>query len=398
MNRKISVGVTVSFALIAVAITFTATMIFAMKLFDKKVASVQERVAMYDKLSEIDSTVRDHYYGQIDDTELFRSMARGYMSGIGDSDSTYLTSDEVAMRQQAMKGTKISVGIEVEKDTNGYMVISKVYADTAASKVGLKAKDVIVKINGKDVLSIGYDKAVSELDGIDGSKLNISYSRNGTESIAEMTRSVIDTASIESYQMNDIFYIRIKGFNDKTTDQFMSAMNTVSGNDQIKGLVFDVRGIDGGYDLSVAANLLDALLPTGTLLTGTYSGGDVKVLFTSDDKCVSLPMVVLVDGDTQGFAEAFAAVLGDSENCRIVGKLTKGKGTLQQLIQLTDGSGIDITVAVLNAPISGVFNDVGVKPDFEVEAAEGFVRGGEPNELNDAQYKKAVDVLRSIQK
>ena len=135
MNKKISVGIAVAFVLIAVTITFTAAMIFSMNLFDSKVLSAQARAAMYEKLSEIDNIVRQNFYTTIDDETLSDNMAIGYINGLQDADSSYLTSEEIAAREATALGTKVTVGIEVEKDTSGYMLVNKIYNESSAQKV-----------------------------------------------------------------------------------------------------------------------------------------------------------------------------------------------------------------------------------------------------------------------
>ena len=397
MNKKISVGIAVSLIIIAVTITFTATMIFSMNMFDSKVSSAQQRASMYDKLSEIDKVARQNYVGAIDDTQLNDALARGYMSGLGDADSVYLTSAEIAARSAEMEGTAVSVGLGVERNANGYAVVNNVVAESSAEKMEMAVGDVITKIDDQDVLTIGYDAAAELLtSGAESSKVKVTYNRAGEEAVVELTRATSESIAVSSTVIDNICFIRIDKFSNATVSQFRRAIQTAQGSEEAIGIVFDVRDTNGGYDISIAAEMLDILLPTGTLISGSYAGDQVKVLYTSDDKSVKMPMAVLVNEKTTGFAELFAAVMGDAANCRIVGTTTAGKGKLQQLIKLTDGSGVDVTVATLLAPQSGAFDGVGVKPDHEVAAAEDFVRTATPDEMTDAQYKRAADAIRSM--
>ena len=168
MNKKVSVGITAAFIFIAVTITFTATMIYAMNLFDQKILSVQERASMYDKISEIDSAVRQNFYAGVDDDQMIAGMTEGYINSLGDEDTRYLKPAEIAAMQQSRQGKSIGVGLAVEQNASGYAVVSKVVPDSAADKVGMKAGDIIVKVNGEDALAMGF-AAVEKLMGGDGS-------------------------------------------------------------------------------------------------------------------------------------------------------------------------------------------------------------------------------------
>ncbi len=397
MNKKISIGIAVSLIIIAVTITFTATMIFSMNMFDSKVSSAQQRASMHDKLSEIDKVARQNFYGEIDDSLLNDAIARGYMSGLEDADSVYLTAAEIAARTAEMDGTAVSVGLGVERNANGYAVVNNVVAESSAEKMEMQAGDIITKIDDQDVLTIGYDAAAELLtSGAENSKINVTYNRSGEEAVVELTRATTESVAVSSTLIDNLYFIRIDKFSGATLTQFRRAVQTAQSTEGVIGIIFDVRDTSGGYDISIIANMLDLLLPTGTMISGNYAGDQVKVLYTSDDKAVNLPMAVLVNEKTTGFAELFAAVLGDADNCRVVGSKTAGKGKLQQLIKLTDGSGVDVTVATLLAPKSGAFDGVGVKLDAEVAVSENFVRTATPDEMTDAQYKRAADAVRAM--
>ena len=276
------------------------------------------------------------------------------------------------------------------------MLINKVYTDSSAQKMGLEVGDIVKSIGGQDVLAAGYDASLLLLEGAEGSKVKVTYNHSGEENTAELTRSAVEAQSVEYTQIDDIYYIRINLFCNTTANQFASALTAAQSAENVVGLIIDVRDLHGGYDIGVAASMLDMLLPTGKLITGVYSGNERKVLYTSDENCVTLPIAVIVNENTVGFSELFAAVLADSDTCRIVGKTTAGKGTLQQLVKLNDGSAVDITIAELETPGGTAFNGTGLKPDFDVDPLEGFVRTNIPDASTDAQYKKALEVVRSI--
>lgn len=397
MNKRVSVGVTVALIFLAVAITFTATMIFSMNLFDSKVLGVTERAAMYDKVTEIDKVVRQNYYYPIDDTYLYDSIAKGYVSGLDDPDTKYLTSEEIAARNAAATGVIVSAGVEAEEGSDRYLKVTYVHPGSSASQAGVQAGDTITHVEGQNVLELTAREALDMFPGTEGSRLNLTYTRDNEEVAVELTRTSITTQSVYGTLLeDDTFYLRIANFNDTTLTQFDYEVNIALESDMV-GLIIDVRSADGGHNIADVATMLDKLLPTGTLVRATYPNGDTKVLYTSDDSTVSVPIVVIVNEKTTGLAELFAAVLADSDNCRVVGKTTAGKGTLQQLIQFTDGSGIELTTALLLAPKSGAFDEAGVRPAFDTDAPDGFTLPlGEPEPDSDPQYQKAREVLTSM--
>jgi len=397
MNKKISVGVAVALMFLAMAVTATVSVIASMNLFDSKVISVKSSASMYDKLYEMNSVVNSNFYYDVSADAVKNAVGDGYIAGLGDPDTAYLTPEEIEKRAVDAEGMMTSVGVEVIKDAiSGYFVVQKVYDGSSADEAGMLPQDVIIDIDGNNISAIDEATAFSLLEGAEGSRSSITYTRNTEESTVELTRSKIEAESVFGALDNGNYYIRIREFCNTTAEQFADVVKDAVESDA-DGIILDLRDLFGGYDLKVAADILDILLPAGTTISAEYKGEAVKVLYTSDADCVNLPMVVLVNENTVGYSELVAAVLADSGNCSIVGKTTAGKGTLQSLFQLTDGSGLDLTVAKLLAPISGSYDEVGVKPAYEAEAGEGFVLADElPDQLMDVQYKRAIDVIGSL--
>lgn len=397
MNKKISVGVAVALMFLAMAVTATVSVIASMNLFDSKVISVKSSASMYDKLYEMNSVVNSNFYYDVSADAVKNAVGDGYIAGLGDPDTAYLTPEEIEKRAVDAEGMMISVGVEVVKDAiSGYFVVQRVYDGSSADEAGMLPQDVIIDIDGNNISAIDEATAFALLEGAEGSRSTITYTRNTEESTVELTRSKIEAESVFGALDNGNYYIRIRKFCNTTAGQFADTVKDAV-DSEADGIILDLRDLFGGYNLRVAADILDILLPAGTTISAEYKGEAAKVLYTSDADCINLPMVVLVNEKTEGYSELVAAVLGDSGYCSIVGKTTAGKGTMQSLFQLTDGSGLDLTVAKLLAPVSGSYDEVGVKPAYEAEAGEGFVLADElPDQLMDVQYKRAIDVIGSL--
>lgn len=396
MNKKISIGIALSLILVAVTVTFTATMMLSMRLFDSKVSSAQERAQMYDKLSEIDKVVRQNYYAEIDDEAVSDALSRGMMNGLSDPASVYLTSAEIAERSEQMQGMSVSLGLSFEPDSNGYVVVSNIAAESPAEKMEMAIGDTITKINGEDVLVLGYEQAVERLNNCgEGEKVELVYNRSGEENSVDVTATSMATVAVVHSRIDDIYFIRIELVNDLTLNQFKDAVAAAEAETELSGIVLDLRDVFGGYDLSVVAGMLDRLLPNGTTVSGIYKDGESKVLYTSDEEAVSLPIAVMVNEGTVGFVELFAAVMREMADCTIIGRTTAGAGTLQQVVKLTDGSGVAVTVAELTTPNGEKYDAVGVAPDYAVSVPDTFIRVSIPSEQNDPQYAKAAEVVRA---
>lgn len=400
MNKRISVGFTAALVLLAVTITFTATMIFAMNQFDSKVISSTKQESAFSTLAELDSTVRQYFYKDIEEDLLYDSVLDGFIEGLNDPYTVYLSIEEIALRNQQARGTVVGLGLEVTKNSDGYLYVNNVYVDSPASKVEMQTGDIITSIDENDVLALGYDEAAKLLYGVEGTKVVVEYLRAGETTTVEMSYTTLEANTVDYLRNDNVFYIRVKSMNDSTPAQFTRAMREAESTYQAgdaQGLVIDMRDLNGGYNRNVVSQMLTNLIPRGTLYYGVYRDGTNKVLDTSDnDNPLSVPTVVLINERTSGYAELFAAVMSEKDNCRLVGDTTLGRGTLEELHMLSDGSGVSLSVAVLQTATGITFHETGVTPDFTVETPANFVMPSSPTEESDPQFKKAVEILASI--
>ena len=394
MNKKISLGAAICFMAIAAAATFIITMYYAMNIFNSKVANVAEREELYSKLSEIDKIVRNNYLGDIDEETLMDSVADGYMDGLGDTYSMYMTQEEYKQYQQQNAGELIGIGVSAMLDDSGYLLLTAVSTDSPAEAAGLLAGDMLIKIDGKDVLAMGYEEAIEAIRGEDGTVVNIVYRRDSEEYTIDITRKRVKDSGISYRMIEELGYVKITDFNASTVEDFCYAVDDLV-SQGAAGLIFDVRGNSGGLVSSVA-QMLDYLLPEGDLVSQTNHKNETIVLYTSDSDFIDLPMVCLINGDTASAAELFACDLRDFKAAELVGETTYGKGVMQTAYALEDGSAISTTTAYYN-PHSGVnFHGVGVKPDYEVTlTAEQKQNLDSLTEDTDPQLYKAISVLKS---
>ncbi len=394
MNKKVSLGAAICFMAIAAAITFTITMSFSREIFNKKIANVEERAEIYEKISEIDQIVRSNALEKIDEDALMNSVADGYMAGLDDKYARYMSQEEYRQYQMDNAGELTGIGVTVLQDESGYILVQEVAEGSPAELAGILPQDLIVRIDDTDVLAAGFNEATSMVRGEEGTKVHIVVRRNQEEIPLEITRKLMVTSKVSHRMIDENGYIKIAGFNETTPEDFKKAVLDLQ-SQGANGLIFDVRGNPGGL-LDAVAKVLDFLLPEGEIVSSTDSKGKIEVLYKSDANSVDLPMVVLVDGNSASAAELFSAALRDYQKAELVGVNTFGKGIMQTAFPLADGSAINLTTHYYNPPSRVNFHGVGLKPDYEVNlTAEQQLRLHELADEEDSQLQKAISVLNA---
>ena len=398
MSKKIlSLGVALALMLVTAALTFSITMVYSQAEFNQRVYNIKEREAMYSKIAEIDNLIRQNYIGTIDEQQLQESIAAAYVKGAGDIYGNYYTVETYADHLTSNDGVMIGIGISIRLADSGYIQLVKVNENSPAQEAGLLVDDLIIQVDDLPVTKENYAQAVNMISGEEGTKVSLVI-RRGTEDLApiSVTRKRIDLQTV-TYKMlsENVGYIAISGFNNNTPGQFNTALDAVM-SQGAEGLVFDVRNNPGGT-ISSATKILDRLLPEGIIATATYKDGTTDVLATSDATEINLPMVVVTNKDTASAAELFTQVLKDYNKAVSVGdKTTYGKGTMQSIRKLNDGSAISITVAWCNPPKSANYNGVGVHADFEVSlSAELASKIADLDISEDTQLKKALELAQT---
>lgn len=394
MNRKISLGAALAFVIIAAAVAVCITMLVSRDTFNRKISNVEQQEQMYQKIQKIDQVVSDNSLYDVDSETLLNAIGQGVVSGIGDPYAEYYSSSEYQKLLDEQSGDAVGIGVLLQEDSSGdYAAVVQVYPDSPAESAGLQPGDLILEVDGSSVRGMELEEVSDALIGEKGTAVSLVYRRNGSDSTAEITRRQYSQSSV-TYQVvdGDIGYLRISSFEENTPSQLNDALNNLQAQ-QVRGLVLDVRDNAGG-DTGSCTECLDQLLPEGVLGYTRTGSSQRQILATSDDSEIDLPMAVLVNENTSSMAELFAAAIRDYDKGDLVGTTTYGKGVLQTLYPLDDGSAVRITTAYFDPPASENFDGVGLTPDYEVPlgrdqlATMGSMDG-------DDQLEKAVSVLRS---
>ncbi len=392
MGKKITLGTAITLIIIAVAITVSLTMVLALRNFNEKVSGITERENMFAKFTEIDNYVRQNR-SDIDEETLMDGVAKGYLSGINDPYALYMSAETYSAYVAASSQTVAGVGITASMDSDGYMLVGKVYEGSTAASAGILPGDLIIKVDDINLSADTYAEAEALLIGEAGTKVTLKVRRDGEDTEMEITRRVLTPTNVTAVPFDNYYYIRVDDFTESTPDQFSKAVEkAISAGAQY--LVFDVRSVNSGL-ISSAATVLDRLVGSGDMLYVEYNDGSKETLYTSNSRETDIPMVVLVNESTAGAAEFFAAGLRDFGKAKIVGMQTAGVGSLQKIYKLDDGSAIQLTIGKYYLANSDTaWEGFGVVPDHMVslDYTPDFSNLSAIDPGFDAQFAKAIEV------
>lgn len=401
MSKKISLGVAATIAIIAMAVTFSLTMVVSMKMFNTTVSSVKNKERQYNRLSEIDRFVRAGEYFTIDEDTLNDRLAAGYMNGINDKYAVYYTAKEYSEKQSVEKGTLTGIGVAVVNDTSsGYARIIRLYDNSPAAEAGMQVGGFITAINDESTRNItSTARLTSKLLGEEGTTTTITYlTPDRQEQQLNLVHSNYKTPSIYTRQMvaDTCGYIRIDAFTSGTASEFKAAVDELL-QQGANSLVFDLRD-NTGENLNAALVAADYCVPSGEIAKQQDRDGNVTVLRMSDETKINVPIVCLVNGSTAGSAELFANALRKMAGATLVGTKTAGKGVvLSDAQSFSDGSAAYITVGLLLDNEDQTWNEEGLRPDIDAALSVDEQNAYYDYTLDtDPQISKAVNAATAL--
>ena len=349
------------------------------------------------KMELLVQLIEQYYMYDISVEDMRVGAYKGLLEGLGDPYTCYYTADEFDALMESTSGTYYGIGAVVQQDLRTmYITIVKPYVDGPAYNAGMLPGDIIYMVDGVDVTGMDIDKVVSMMKGPEGTIVNVTVVRDGVSDPVELkiTRGKIEIETIE-YEMlkNDIGYILISGFDEPTPKQFKEAINDLKAQG-MKGLVIDLRDNGGGL-LDAVVEMLDYILPKGMIVYTEDKYGNREEFRGTDKEVLDLPMTVLINGNSASAAEIFAAAMQDYEAATLVGTTSFGKGIVQSILPLTDGTAVKITISRYFTPNGVCIHGEGVTPDIEVELAEELKQLVVIPHEQDNQLAIAINLLLS---
>lgn len=355
-----------------------------------------EQWTYYKEFEQLKDIIDNQYYKTVNSESLYDGALKGIVAALGDPYSSYYTADEYQAKLEELSGTYSGAGMSVTADTEqDRVVITKVFKDSPAAKSGILAGDIILQIDGKAVGGMELERTTDLIKGDPGTRVKLTLMRGEKVFDADLTRANIEVERVEWRMLSGkVGYIRITEFNGDCVQAFDDAVKAIKKEGAV-ALILDMRDNPGGY-FDAAVKIADRLLPEGRIVSTRNRAGKEET-WDSDQNSVGLPLALIVNEFSASATEIVSAAVKDAGAGKLVGVTTYGKGIVQSLITLKDGSGLKLTTSEYFSPAGSAINGVGVKPDVVVELPDTLKK--DPSKLtdaNDTQLQAAVALFSDL--
>ena len=338
----------------------------------------------YGKMDSIKVFLEKNYYIDVDTDKLLESAYSGMVAGLDDPYAEYVSAEAYNDYLSSMLGEYSGVGMSFYGNADDVLEVVQVYKDSPAKKAGVQPGDIILEVDGVAYSGSQSSEAASNIRGKAGTSVEITFSRNGEKSTVTMVRAKISVDTIEYEMLEDnIGYILIDSFESGTAADFKEALDDLTAQGA-RGLIIDLRNNGGGL-VNSAISVADMLMNQGTVVY-TEDHDKKRDYYTTSAGRTDLPYVLLVNQYTASASEILAAGIQDNNEGKIIGTVTYGKGIIQSLVEMTDGSAVKLTIMQYFSPSGKTIHKVGITPDYVVELVEG--------DETDYQLQKAIEVLK----
>jgi len=346
-------------------------------------------------LSNFRKIIDKYYLGEVDEETLLEGAIKGYISGLGDQYSEYYTPEELEEYKEETLGNFVGIGIYMVKDEekNVIRVLTPI-KDTPAYNAGILPGDIIYKIDGVTYTGDQMSEAAKNIKGDIGTKVKLELIRD-TETISlEIERTTIKVNHVESEVLSDnIGYLKISTFDEGCAKEFKEKYDEIKAKN-IQSLIIDLRNNGGGI-VDEATNIADLFTnKDSSLLITVDKNNNEEITKSKTEKYIDMPVIILTNSNTASASEILTGALKDNKIAKVVGTTSYGKGVIQNLLTLTDGSGIKITTNEYYTPNRTKINKVGITPDEQVELPEEYQNKLEIPKENDTQLQKAIEMLK----
>lgn len=340
----------------------------------------------YSSINVLYNKLKADYDGQLDTTKLFDGLRSGLASAAGDPYTEYFNPAAAKQFNSDLNGTFTGIGAELSKDTNSNIIVVAPISGFPAEKAGLRPKDVIVGIDGKPINNLSISEAVQKIRGPKDTVVKLKIIRDGNKPLDfSITRQEITIPSVTTKTLDgNVGYIRIARFAEDTTRLSKKAADDFQ-KAQVKGVVLDLRSDPGGL-LDAAVGVSGLWLPQGKTVLSERRNGEIIRTYKSDGPAIlaGLPVVVLIDDGSASASEITAGALRDNNAATLMGVKSFGKGSVQQLENLGDGSLLKVTIARWYTPNGKNIDKEGISPDKEVKLSEDDIKNGRDPQLDAA--------------
>lgn len=345
------------------------------------------------KLGLLEMYIRSYYLDEIDDEQMEDYLYYGLVAGLGDPYAAYYNEEETQSMLDSSSGSYCGIGAVFSQNmVTGIITVSKVYEGFPAYEAGIQPEDILYMVEGEEVTGEDLTNVVTKIKGEEGTEVTISMLRDNEVIDFTMKRQTVEVPTVE-YEMlaDNVGYIMITEFDGVTDEQFHAALTDLQ-SQGMESLVIDLRN-NGGGSVDSVCEIADELLPEGLIMYTEYSDGE-RVDKNSDASCIDIPMAVLINGSSASASEILAGALQDYGAATIVGTQSYGKGIVQSILDLQDGTALKLTTAKYYTPNGNNIHGVGITPDVEIDLPEELKTEATLSYEEDVQLQKAVEVLQ----
>ena len=355
---------------------------------------LSEDASSEEKLSVLKGLIDENYIGDVDEEALEEGIYKGYIQGLEDPYSVYYNEEETKDLYETTEGEYSGIGAVLSQDLeSGVITLVQIYEDSPAAKAGLKDNDILTKVGDIEVTDMDLSEVVTYIKGEKGTDVDLTVLRgeDAEEITVTATRDTVEAQTVK-YEMleGQTGYLSVSEFDSVTYAQYEEALNKLT-DQGMTGLIVDLRNNPGG-NLNTVCEMLDLVLPKGTIVYTEDKDGKRETATSDDEHQINVPMVVLVNGNSASASEIYAGAIQDYGIGKIVGTQTYGKGVVQQIFDLGDGTSVKLTIAEYFTPNGRSIDGEGITPDVEVE-----YEADENNPEADNQLEKALEVMKEEQ-
>ena len=355
---------------------------------------LSEDASSEEKLSVLKGLIDENYIGDVDEEALEEGIYKGYIQGLEDPYSVYYNEEETKDLYETTEGEYSGIGAVLSQDLeSGVITLVQIYEDSPAAKAGLKDNDILTKVGDIEVTGMDLSEVVTYIKGEKGTDVDLTVLRgeDAEEITVTATRDTVEAQTVK-YEMleGQTGYLSVSEFDSVTYAQYEEALNELTAQG-MTGLIVDLRNNPGG-NLNTVCEMLDLVLPKGTIVYTEDKDGKRETATSDDEHQINVPMVVLVNGNSASASEIYAGAVQDYGIGKIVGTQTYGKGVVQQIFDLGDGTSVKLTIAEYFTPNGRSIDGEGITPDVEVE-----YEADENNPEADNQLEKALEVMKEEQ-
>lgn len=392
---------TITIVAISVFITFIVTSISLYSYFIKNpisegtVSNLKNSKDLTSKLQSYREIIDKYYLGEIDEDKLEEGAIKGYIEGLGDPYTEFITKEEMKDYLDDTMGNFVGIGIYMIKNTSQDKIqVLSTIKNSPAEEVGIKAGDLILKVDGVSYSADDMTTASNNIKGEEGSTVKVEVLRGNQTLTFEITRKKVKVNQVEGKVLTDnIGYIEFTSFDETTAIDFKAKYEELK-NEGINSLIIDLRNNGGGI-VDEALDIADYITNRDSvLLYEVDKNGKETVKKSENDPIINLPIIILTNENTASASEILAGALKDLGKAKIVGTTTFGKGVIQQILQLSDGSGLKVTIEEYQTPNRNKIHKIGIEPDEKVELPEELKNVLDIEESKDTQLQKAIEMLK----